>query len=156
VRSAGLAFHVYYVSASPWQLYKPLASFLETNGFPPGIFYLKPFRFKNPEEFLRFFTERPDEYKKRVIAPVLERFRKRCFVLVGDSGEGDPAAYGELGRRYPDQVARIFIRDLKKEGRTAPRYRDAFKELPAAVWDVFDDPSTIRDALPVTCKAGQR
>jgi phosphatidate phosphatase APP1 len=27
-----------YVSASPWQLYSPLADFIRSNGFPAGVF----------------------------------------------------------------------------------------------------------------------
>ena len=36
-----------YVSASPWQLYPPLAEFLRREGFPEGLFQMKQFGFSN-------------------------------------------------------------------------------------------------------------
>src|SRR5206468_1264952 len=41
----GAQFH--YVTASPWQLYLPLAEFVRSNGFPAGTFHMKSFRVKD-------------------------------------------------------------------------------------------------------------
>jgi phosphatidate phosphatase APP1 len=82
-RSNHAEFH--YVSASPWQLYLPLAEFVRSNGFPSGTFVLKKFRWKD-RSFLSLFAD-PEKYKSAVIEPLLKRFPNRRFVLIGDSGE---------------------------------------------------------------------
>jgi len=135
-----------YVSASPWQLFQPLADFVRSNGFPGGAFYLKQFRWKDESLFNLF--ESPEKYKPQVIEPLLRHFPNRHFVLVGDSGERDPEIYGALARNFPKQVTRIFIRDVSNEPADAERYRTAFRDLPPGTWQIFHDPSEIAGALP--------
>jgi phosphatidate phosphatase APP1 len=132
-----------YVSASPWQLYLPLAEFVRSNGFPAGTFYLKQFRLKD-ENFWSLF-QNPEKYKPVVIEPLMKRFPHRKFVLVGDSGERDPEVYGALARRYPGQVTRIFIRDVTDD--EPERFKRAFRDLPPPCWKVFRQPSEIIGAL---------
>jgi hypothetical protein len=134
-----------YVSASPWQLYAPLADFIRSNGFPAGVFYLKSFRWKD-ESFFNLF-EGPEKYKPTVIEPLMARFPKRKFVFVGDSGERDPEIYGALAREHPQQVAKILIRNVTDEGPQAQRYKVAFHGLPQALWKVFSEPSEITDLV---------
>lgn len=137
-------FH--YVSASPWQLYPALGAFLiEESGFPAGTFHMKDFRWKD-ETFLNLFMSGED-YKVMTISQILERFPGRRFVLVGDSGEKDPEAYGELARWFPGWVVRILIRKVTKETPNDERYRRAFRDLPKDLWTVFEDPSEIRNAV---------
>jgi hypothetical protein len=143
-RSADAKFH--YVTASPWQLYVPLSQFAASNGFPGGTFHMKQFRVKDGS-FLKLFAS-PEEYKPGVIEPMLERYPKRRFVLVGDSGEKDPEIYGALARRHPQQVMRILIRDVTKEPPEAERYRKAFQGLPKELWQIFKEPLEIKQALP--------
>jgi hypothetical protein len=140
----GAQFH--YVSASPWQLYVPLAEFVQSQGFPAGTFHLKNFRVKDGT-FLALFAS-PERYKPGVIEPLLERYPKRRFVLVGDSGEQDPEIYGALARRHPRQIARILIRDVTSEAADAPRYRQAFAGLPDGLWRVFKESSEITGPVP--------
>ena len=144
-----------YVSASPWQLLLPLSSFLSSNGFPAGAFYLKNFRWKD-ESFFNLF-ESPEKYKPRVIEPLLKEFPHRRFVLAGDSGERDPEIYGELARRFPAQVVKILIRDVTNEPEQSERYQGAggtgaarsgaFHGLAPGVWTVFRDPKEIVDCV---------
>ena len=143
-RSAGAQFH--YVSASPWQLYEPLAEFLRTNGFPEGTFHLKFFRIKDHTFFDLFRS--PERFKFEAIEPILKRFPNRRFVLVGDSGERDPEIYATLGRKYPQQILRIFIRDTTNEPFDSPRYRKAFQGLPRERLKIFKDASEIMRVLP--------
>ncbi|MCZ6699505.1 MAG: DUF2183 domain-containing protein, partial [Planctomycetota bacterium] len=143
-RRKDLRFH--YVSASPWQLFGPLDEFLRSAGFPAGPMSLKPFRWKD-ETFLDLFKS-PMQYKLDVIEPIIKRFPKRQFVLLGDSGEKDPEAYGELARRYPDQVIRVFVRDVTGEASNSERYLGAFRDIPKARWKIFEDPRDIRGSLP--------
>jgi hypothetical protein len=135
----GAVFH--YVSASPWQLYEPLAAFTASNGFPAGTFHLKPFRVKDGS-FLALFTS-PEEYKPPVIEELMARFPERRFILVGDSGERDPEIYGAVARKHPSQVALILIRIPPGMPHDPERWRQAFNHLPPDLWRVFTDPSAV-------------
>ena len=132
----GAQFH--YVTASPWQLYLPLAEFIRSNGFPAGTFHMKSFRAKD-STFLSL-TKSPERYKPPVIEELFRQFPNRRFVLVGDSGEKDPEIYGALARKHSKQVVQILIRDVTDEPQAAPRYRKAFRELPEGLWQIFQKP----------------
>ena len=129
----GAVFH--YVTASPWQLYEPLSRFLRDHGFPAGSFHMKPFRWKD-STFLSLFTS-PEQSKPGAIEPILSAFPHRRFVLVGDSGERDPEIYGALARRYPQQVAAIFIRLVQAPGTERRRFGEAFRGIPPDRWQLF-------------------
>jgi phosphatidate phosphatase APP1 len=131
----------YYVSASPWQLFLPLADFLKANNFPVGVFCLKEFRLKDNTRFSIF--ENPQKYKPEIIEPILKNYPERRFVLIGDSGESDPEIYGDLTRKFQKQISHIFIRDVTGEAGESSRYKQAFRDLPAGLWTVFHDPAEI-------------
>lgn len=130
----------YYVSASPWQLYPELEGFIRGAGFPEGVFLLKNFRVKDSDFFNLFMA--PDKYKIESIEPLFKRYPKKQFILVGDSGEKDPEAYGALARKYPDQVFRILIRKAYPED-LSDRFRKAFDKVDAKKWILFDDPDKV-------------
>lgn len=127
------AFH--YISASPWQLYEPLAALVASNGFPAGTFELKEFRWKD-RSFFNLFAS-PEKYKPSVIEPLLKQFPQRRFILIGDSGERDPEIYGALARKFPEQITQILIRDVTDESASAPRYEEAFRDIPREKWRIF-------------------
>jgi len=131
----------FYVSASPWQLYPPLSEFVRSNGFPAGVFEMKMFRLK--DSTITSILEDPRKYKPDAIEPILKRFPGGRFVLVGDSGERDPEIYAGLARRYPQQIARILIRNVTREAADAPRYEPTFRNLPRDLWQIFEDPATV-------------
>jgi phosphatidate phosphatase APP1 len=133
------AFH--YVSGSPWQLYEPLSRFLSKSGFPDGSYHLKQFRAKDPTVLELLASQKKN--KLAAIEPLLKAFPKRRFLLFGDSGEQDPGIYGELARRYSDQVVGIFIRKATEEQADDERFAKAFKGLPRKQWTLFDEPSEI-------------
>jgi hypothetical protein len=139
--NSGAQFH--YVSASPWQLYVCLNEFLITNRFPAGTFHMKTFRMKDSSALKMFGPQ--TRYKSAEITELIKRTPERRFVLVGDSGEQDPELYGELARQHRSQVAHILIRNVTNEGPEAARYRASFRDLPATLWRVFEDASTLRD-----------
>jgi phosphatidate phosphatase APP1 len=68
---------------------------------------------------------------------MFQRWPRRRFVLIGDSGEKDPEIYGDLARRFPEQVQRIDVRDLKGEGRDSPRMKAAFRDVPPEKWTLI-------------------
>ena len=139
----GARFH--YVSASPWQLYSDLSDFMRDKGFPAGSFHMKSVRLNDGTAL--DLLDAPDELKRTYIEELMLQYPRRRFILVGDSGEVDPEVYGEVGRKHPDQVERIFIRDVTGEKRDAPRYRKAFEGLPAGVWVLFEDAAELPESL---------
>jgi hypothetical protein len=141
----GASFH--YVSSSPWQLYEPIARFMDASGYPRGAFSLKRFRPKD-ESVLGLFAS-PLTTKPPVIESILDRWPQRTFLLVGDSGEKDPEVYGGITRKYGDRVAAIYIRDVTGEAADSVRYREAFRNVPRSKWRLFTDPADLAD-LPVT------
>ena len=143
-RERSAQFH--YISASPWQLYEPLAELVDAHGFPRGTFALKDFRWKS-RKFLSLFAN-PEKYKPGVIEPLLKQFPKRRFILIGDSGERDPEIYAALARKYPKQIERICIRDVTDEPAASERYTKAFAGIQLGRWQVFREPAEIQ--IPAT------
>lgn len=98
---------VHYVSNSPWQLIKTLLEFFENHHFPPGSAHLRLH-----DGLIKAYFKSPGEHKRKAIREILKDFPDRKFILVGDSGEIDMEIYTEIAIEYPDQIARIFIRDI--------------------------------------------
>lgn len=139
-----VAFH--YVSASPWQLYPALSPFMTEAGFPRGSFHLKTFRLKD-ETFLDLFACSED-FKVPVIEAILRRYPERQFLLVGDSGERDPEIYGEMARRFPDQVRHIFIREVAAKAHRKDGDCAALPAPPADRLTVFRDAADLTRFAP--------
>jgi len=123
------AFH--YVSGGPWQLYSPLANFLFTEniGFPPGSVHMKdvrtnPFEADSYRDIANLISNGSQqvtfEQKVRQITELLERFPKREFVLIGDSGERDPEVFSEIRSTFPGRNIRVYIRDVVNAASDAP------------------------------------
>jgi phosphatidate phosphatase APP1 len=109
---------VHYVSGGPQQMFGPLYDFLiiEPGGFPEGTFHLNFF----PKNILAAETRRlaiggftsTFNHKVDEIRKLMNKFPRRKFILVGDSGEVDPEVYKRIRSERPDQVQEIRIRDL--------------------------------------------
>lgn len=126
--SAGnVVFH--YVSGSPWQLYPPIAEFVQRERFPLGSIHLRQFRLKD-RSAAEFLENRTLDYKLGVLDPLMRRFPDRQFVLVGDSGEKDPEVYAELAKRFPHAVKAILIRNVTGEDLTSVRFKKLYEGFP--------------------------
>ena len=51
----------------------------------------------------------------------------------------DPEVYGEIARSHPDQVVRIFIRDVSGSDASKERLERAFRDVGPDRWRVFKD-----------------
>ncbi|WP_207397788.1 phosphatidate phosphatase App1 family protein [Bremerella alba] len=137
----GAAFH--YVTSSPWQLFEPLSDLFRDQGLPDGSFHMKSVRFRDPTVLQLFIARRWG--KRKAIKQLLRTFPDRKFVLVGDSGEKDPETYGVMARKFPDQVVKIFIRDLGGKKSSDQRFAQAFKRVPQEKWQRFTCPSQLQE-----------
>jgi hypothetical protein len=109
---------VHYVSGGPQQMFGPLYDFLivEPGGFPEGTFHLNFF----PKNILSAETAKlavggftsTFTHKVNEITKLMNKFPRRQFILVGDSGEVDPEVYKRIRSERPNQVKEIRIRDL--------------------------------------------
>jgi len=145
----GAAFH--YVSSSPWQLYASLADLSTREGLPRGSFHLRTYRFRGPVPMPPILSNKLR--KGWIVKSILRRFPHRRFYLVGDSGERDPELYASVARRWPKQVAGVFIRRVAIPDRPAPARRlDPLFRSVAAPWRLFDNAEELPDVLDTDTK----
>lgn len=94
---------VFYVSSSPWNLHAFLIAFLDHHGFPRGPLFLRDL----------LGTSAGREPKHGRIHEILELHPDLQFVLIGDSGEKDPAIYADVIASYPGRILAVYIREVR-------------------------------------------
>ncbi len=118
---------IIYLSNSPWNLYQYLRIFLEVNDFPKGPILLRDFRTPFDK------TLRPEKpHKQKEIVNILKTYPHLNFILIGDSGEHDPAIYTEIAAQYPDRILAIYLRSVKhrRQMRRVRSIVDNFETVP--------------------------
>ncbi len=119
---------IFYVSHSPWNLYRYLELFLQKNNFPNGPILLRDLTsFKNRKDT----AEKPQKQKE--IIDILNLYPEKQFILIGDGGEHDPDIYIEIAESFPNRIKAIYIRSVKHKKRVL-RIRGLFenyKTVPA-------------------------
>lgn len=136
----GACFH--YLSAGPLPLQGFLEEFLADARFPAGPLSMREFLW-NRDALGDLLAGDPAAFKGGALDGLAADFPGRRFVLVGDSGERDPEAYGAFARRHPGAVAAIRIREVRPGGSPQERYAEAFAGLDPALWRVFTDPAEL-------------
>jgi phosphatidate phosphatase APP1 len=96
----------FYVSSSPWNLYDLLKDFLDLNSIPAGPLLLRDFGL-DPKA-----AAGHRDHKLKEIKQIMEAYPLLNFVLVGDSGQEDPAIYQEVVNQYPERILAVYIRDV--------------------------------------------
>ncbi len=113
---------IFYVSHSPWNLYRYLEFFLKKNNFPKGPILLRSFsNFRNRKDE----SEKPQ--KQREILNILKTYPELRFILVGDSGERDADIYIEIAESHPDRILAIYLRSVKHKQKML-RVKGLFKD----------------------------
>ncbi len=130
--------HLHFVSASPWQLFEVLREGVEAEGFPDATWSMREVRMDVVDLAKLAKHTGSGSIKGPAIIQLLDRLPSWRVVLVGDSGESDPEVYGDMARRYPQQVHRIFIRDVTDEARESARYQKAFEGVDPQKWMLFE------------------
>ncbi|KAI9469793.1 MAG: hypothetical protein EXX96DRAFT_491413 [Benjaminiella poitrasii] len=104
----GAVFH--YVSNSPFQLAHVLEQFMKDHDFPLGSFHLR-----DSCGLLSKLVDISGKFKRDMIRHIMRDFPHRKFILVGDSGELDLEIYTRIAIEFPNQVIKIFIRDVTSQ-----------------------------------------
>ncbi|MFB9053385.1 App1 family protein [Formosa undariae] len=119
---------IFYVSHSPWNLYRYLKFFLKTNDFPKGPILLRSMNsiFKRKKA-----SEKPEKQKE--IINILKMYPELNFILIGDSGEHDADIYIEIAELFPKRILAIYLRsvDHKEKMLRVKGIFDAYKTTPA-------------------------
>ncbi|WP_037373716.1 App1 family protein [Salinimicrobium xinjiangense] len=116
-----------YLSNSPWNLYQYLCLFLKINGFPKGPILLRHFRTPFDK------TLRPEKpHKQKEIINILKTYPHLNFILIGDSGEHDPAIYTDIAAQYPDRILAIYLRSVnhRRQMKRVHSIVDNFETVP--------------------------
>jgi phosphatidate phosphatase APP1 len=118
---------IFYVSHSPWNLYRYLEYFLNKNNFPKGPIILRSF----PKLFYkRGKGDKPRKQKE--ILNLLKTYPKLRFILIGDIGQHDPFIYFEIAQLHPTRIAAIYLRSVshKEKVKQVQQLYEKFKAIP--------------------------
>jgi phosphatidate phosphatase APP1 len=135
-RSGAGANPVFYVSHSPWNLYRYLEYFLQMNGFPRG-----PILLRSMATLLGRIVEGHIPHKEHEILNILNTYPDTPFILIGDSGERDADIYLEVARRHPGRILAIYLRSVR-HGRKMRRVQKLIAleaEVPVLLVDHSDE-----------------
>jgi phosphatidate phosphatase APP1 len=121
---------IFYVSNSPWNLYRYLDVFLKRNKFPKGPILLRDFRTpfdRTPK------TELAHKYHE--IYNILKTYPKLSFILIGDCGEKDAYIYLDVVKEFPDRIKAIYLRAVehKKKMKRISSLFATYKEVPVLI-----------------------
>ncbi|MEM6517165.1 MAG: phosphatase domain-containing protein [Bacteroidota bacterium] len=106
-KSGDNANPIFYVSHSPWNLYRYLDFFLKKNNFPKGPILLRSFK--------TIFTRKSRQgqpQKQKEIIDILNTYPESKFILIGDGGEHDADIYIDISKEFPNQVIAIYLRSV--------------------------------------------
>jgi phosphatidate phosphatase APP1 len=150
----------FYLSASPYNLYPFLREFRNRH-YPPGAILLRDASWKTIAGLLSALTQGTEEYKAERLRKIHNWFPKRKMILIGDSTQSDPEAYGEIYRLYPGWVRGILIRKATdiaavgiEEKNDPKRFEKAFRDVPKDTWHVFENPHECETILQDIVKRG--
>ena len=124
-KSGEAANPIFYVSNSPWNLYRYLEFFLTKNNFPKG-----PILLRDLWAALGQKKEAEKPHKQHEIRNILKTYPHLGFILIGDSGEHDADIYKEIAEEYPGRILAIYLRDVGHR-RRMQRVRELFKTFTA-------------------------
>lgn len=116
---------VAYVSSSPTNVAGVVATSLATHGFPEGPLLLKDFGVDEG----KILREGHVEHKIERIARVIDAWPELDVLLIGDTGQSDPAVFVKATERWPDRIRAAWLRDAP--GGDGARSDEALRRLAA-------------------------
>ena len=143
----------FYLSASPYNLYPFLRKFLHKY-YPHGQIILRDASWMDLGGFLASLTQGTEVYKGTRMDKIHRWLPRRKVLCVGDSTQSDPEAYGDICRKYPKWVKKVFIRKVldvaemkDTDKNTDERFEKAFKGVDRSIWQTFVDPKELVVAI---------
>jgi phosphatidate phosphatase APP1 len=109
---------VFYVSASPWNIYDLLVDFMTLNGIPDGPLLLRDIDLDRAS----LLNNAGPRSKLARIHEIIECYPGLSWVLVGDSGQIDAELYAQTVEKYAGRILAVYIRDIDPEA-DSPRDR---------------------------------
>ncbi len=101
---------IFYVSSSAWNLYDLLVDFMAHNSIPSGPLLLADYGISRGS----FPFTSHDAHKLAQIKRIMSTYPDLPFILIGDSGQRDPAIYRQVATEMPGRVLAIYIRSVEK------------------------------------------
>ena len=101
---------VFYVSHSPWNLYRYLEFFLTKNKFPKG-----PILLRSLSSFANRNAGNALPQKQQGILNILKTYPELDFILIGDCGEKDAEIYIEISNSNPGRIKAIYLRSVQSK-----------------------------------------
>lgn len=146
----------FYLSASPYNLYPFLHTFLE-NYYPKGTMILRDASWQTLGGLLGSLTQGVKAYKSSRIEKIHGWLPERKFICIGDSTQMDPETYAAMYKKYPGWISAIYIRKVldapHMEKKNLPeRFEKAFEGVPANVWRVFVLPDELVQHISTIAK----
>lgn len=141
----------FYLSASPYNLYKFLHKFI-SDYYPPGTIILRDASWQTLGGLLGSLTQGVKEYKMSRIEKIHSWLPNRKMICIGDSTQMDPETYAAMYKKYPGWIKFIFIRKVLDapfmEKKNKPeRFEKAFEGVPKHVWHVFVLPDDLKEHI---------
>ncbi len=99
---------IFYVSASPWNIYDLLADFMEVQNLPKGPLLLRdygPHLLRPPKDHRG--------HKLEAIAHILEMYPNLQFIMLGDTASKDADYYLSLATEFSGRIPAIYIRHTR-------------------------------------------
>lgn len=104
---------IFYLSLTGWNLYDLFDAFMEHHGFPKGPTFMRDLALF--ERNASTFNYR--EHKRIWIDRILATYPHLSFVLIGDSGQGDPETYLRAVQDHPGRIRAVYLRDVSSPRR---------------------------------------
>ncbi|MFZ0256273.1 MAG: phosphatase domain-containing protein [Gammaproteobacteria bacterium] len=98
---------IFYVSSSSWNIYDLLLAFLDVHDIPRGPLLLRDLGLDQTK-----FVKSGHQHKLDKIERIFRFYPYTRFILIGDSGQQDPALYYQAIQRHPGRVIAAYIRDV--------------------------------------------
>ncbi|KAF7301896.1 DUF2183 domain-containing protein [Mycena indigotica] len=131
-----------YVSASPFQLYPFLRSFIDdTYADSTGPIMLNNLSTTNIGDLVKTLTNPNNvfDYKSAMVDRIHGMYPKKKFLTVGDSTQKDPETYGNAIRKYGDFISCAWIRKVDGADNSDERFAAAFKGVDPSKIKIYTD-----------------
>jgi phosphatidate phosphatase APP1 len=98
---------VFYLSATPWNMFNFTKRFIVSHKFPFGPILLQDI---GPDEDKIF--ESTKAHKQETLEKLMSDFPEMKWILIGDDGQYDPDIYKRIAQLYPGRIKAILVREL--------------------------------------------